>query len=168
MDIQDVYNDKKELIGIKKYRDEFNEDEYSMSCFIWIINEEGKMLIQQRSLKDDNKPGSYGITGGAVDAGETSLIAALRELKEELGLVVDKKELIYIGTERRKRKFFEYYFLNTNKTIEEMKLNEEVEKVEWITLEDYENNISNAINFQMFKNYYLNIYLEEKVSKYRS
>lgn len=169
MDIQDVYNDKKELVGISKNRNKFNENEFSMSTFIWIVNEEGKMLIQQRSSKDDNKPSAWGITGGAVDSGETSLQASKRELKEELGIDVDIHELIYVGSERRKRKFFEYYFLNTSKTIDEMNLQtEEVERVEWITLDEYEKNISNAINFQMFKNYYLNIYLEEqKTKKYR-
>lgn len=160
--MQDVYNDKKQLVGISKNRNEFNENEFSMSTFIWITNNEGKMLVQQRSLKDDNKPGSWGITGGAVDKGETSLQASKRELEEELGITVDINELVYIGTERRKRKFFDYYFLNTSKTIDEMNLqSDEVERVEWITLEEYEKNISNAINFQMFKNFYLNIYLEE-------
>lgn len=162
MDMQDVYNDKKQLVGISKNRNEFNENEFSISTFIWITNNEGKMLVQQRSLKDDNKPGSWGITGGAVDKGETSLQASKRELEEELGITVDINELVYIGTERRKRKFFDYYFLNTSKTIDEMNLqSDEVERVEWITLEEYEKNISNAINFQMFKNFYLNIYLEE-------
>ena len=36
MDMQDVYNDKKQLVGISKNRNEFNENEFSMSTFIWI------------------------------------------------------------------------------------------------------------------------------------
>jgi len=163
MDIQDVYNNRKELTGIKKYRNEFNQDEYSMSTFIWIVNDDGKLLVQLRSKNDDNKPGTWGITGGAVDAGENSVIASVRELREELGLIIDEKNLIFIASERRKRKFFEYYMLNSNVNIDNLKLQkEEVERVEWITLEEYENNISNAINFQLFKNIYNNIYLEEK------
>lgn len=163
MDIQDVYNDKKEFTGIKKTRNEFNEDEYSMSTFIWIINDDGKLLVQMRSLKDDNKPGTWGITGGAVDAGESSLMASVRELREELGLVINQDELIFVASERRKRKFFEYYMLNSNININELRLQkDEVERVEWITLEEYEKNISNALNFQLFKNFYNNIYLPEK------
>lgn len=162
MELQDVYNDKKQLTGIVKNRKEFLENEYSMSCFIWIVNRDGKMLVQQRSLKDDNKPGAWGITGGAVDTGESSLDASKRELEEELGINIDKNDLIYIGSERRKRKFFEYYFLCTDIDIEDMRLqDDEVKKVEWITLDEYEKNISNAINFQMFKNFYWNIFLQE-------
>lgn len=162
MELQDVYNDKKQLTGIVKNRKEFLENEYSMSCFIWIVNRDGKMLVQQRSLKDDNKPGAWGITGGAVDTGESSLDASKRELEEELEINIDKNDLIYIGSERRKRKFFEYYFLCTDIDIEDMRLqDDEVKKVEWITLDEYEKNISNAINFQMFKNFYWNIFLQE-------
>ena len=162
MDIQDVYNDKKELINIKKQRKDFLENEYSMSTFIWIVNEDGKMLIQQRSLKDDNKPGSWAITGGAVDAGENSLSASIRETFEELGIRINKDNFIYIGTERRTRKFFEYYFVQINTNEVEFNLDyNEVEQIKWITLDEYEKNISNAINFQMFKNFYLNIYLKE-------
>lgn len=133
-----------------------------MSTFIWIVNSDKKLLVQQRSLKDDNKPGTWGITGGAVEQGETSIKASVRELNEELGLKIDENELYLIGTERRKNKFFEYYFLEKDIDLNELKLQkDEVEKVAYITLEEYENNISNAINFQMFKNFYLNIYLEE-------
>ena len=53
--------------------------------------------------------------------------------------------------------------LNSNININELRLQkDEVERVEWITLEEYEKNISNALNFQLFKNFYNNIYLPEK------
>ena len=159
MDLQDVYNAQKELTGISKYRDEFNDNEYSMSTFIWIVNSDDKILIQLRSKKDDNKPNTYGITGGAVDKGETSLEASIRELKEELGITINKEQLIYIASERRQKKFFEYYMLNIDIDINNLVLQkDEVEEVKWITLDEYEKNISNALNFMVFKNFYLNIY----------
>ena len=161
MNIQDVYNDKKEVINTKLICN-FLEGELSMSVFIWIVNENGQLLIQQRSLKDDNKPGSWSITGGAVDSGETSLDAAVRESFEELGIKICKDNIVYIGTERRQRKFFEYYFISLNEKDIIFNIDKlEVEEIKWITLEEYENNISNAINFQMFKNFYKNIYLKK-------
>lgn len=159
MDLQDVYNEQRQLTGISKYRSEFTDNEYSMSTFIWIVNSNDELLVQVRSSSDDNKPNTYGITGGAVEKGETSLEASIRELKEELGLDIDKEQLIFIASERRQRKFFEYYMLKIDIDINNLVLQkEEVEKVEWITMEDYEKNISNALNFQLFKNFYLNIY----------
>ena len=75
-------------------------------------------------------------------------------------------QYIIILNKRRKNKFFEYYFLEKDIDLNELKLQkDEVEKVAYTTLEEYENNISNAINFQMFKNFYLNIYLEENKKK---
>lgn len=130
-----------------------------MSAFIWIVNDEDELLVQLRSYKDDNKPGTWCITGGAVDSGETSLEASVRELKEELGINVNKEQLIFIASERRQRKFFEYYMLNLNTDINNLKINkEEVEEVRWISLSEYEHDISNALNFQLFKNFYNNIY----------
>jgi len=162
MELFDVYDRNKMFTGKVKEKHDFLENEYSMSCFIWIVNENGELLIQQRSLKDDNKPGLWSITGGAVDCGETSLDASVRELNEEIGLKIDKDELFLIATERRKNKFFEYYFLEKNIDLEQLTLQkEEVESVKWITIDEYENNISNALNFQLFKNFYYNIYLEE-------
>ena len=157
MDLQDVYNEQKELTGISKYRNEFTDNEYSMSAFIWIVNSKDELLVQLRSSLED-KPNTYGITGGAVNSGETSLEASIREIKEELGLDINKNQLIYIASERRKRKFFEYYLLQLDIDINDLVLQkEEVEKVEWISIEDYEKNISDALNFQLFKNIYLNI-----------
>lgn len=162
MDVQDVYNDKKQFVGISKERNLFESDELCMSAFVWIVNEKGEMLVQKRSSNDDNKPGSYGITGGAVDKGESSLIAAVRETKEELGIDVNVDDIKYIGTERRLKKFFEYYFCEIDSSTRfNIDINE-VDKIEWISLDFYAGNISNSINFQMFKNFYLNIYLKEK------
>lgn len=158
MDLQDVYNEQKELTCISKYRNEFNENEYSMSTFIWIVNSKDELLIQLRASTED-KPNTYGITGGAVNSGETSVEASIREIKEELGIDISKNQLIYIASERRKKKFFEYYLLQLDIDVNDLVLQkEEVEKVEWISIEDYEKNISNALNFQLFKNFYLNIY----------
>ena len=156
--MQDVYNLQKEITGISKYRNEFNDNEYSMSTFIWIVNDKDELLIQLRASTED-KPNTYGITGGAVNKGETSLEASIRELKEELGLDVNKEQLIYVASERRKKKFFEYYMLKLDIDINNFVLQkEEVEEVKWISIEDYEKNISNALNFQLFKNFYFIIY----------
>ena len=39
MNIQDVYNNKKEITNVKKNIIDFDETELSMSVFIWIVNE---------------------------------------------------------------------------------------------------------------------------------
>ncbi len=63
-------------------------DEYHLVVHVWILNPQNKFLIAKRALA---KPfgGMWETTGGSAIAGETSLQAALRETKEELGIDLD-------------------------------------------------------------------------------
>lgn len=63
-------------------------------CIIFVENSNGEMHVHQR--KDDKKifPSLYGIgAGGKIDQGETPTAAAKKELKEELGISSNIKEL---------------------------------------------------------------------------
>lgn len=53
---------------------------------IWIRDEAGDYLVQQRAFDRVSDPGVWAVTAGYVQAGEDSLAAALRETREELGL----------------------------------------------------------------------------------
>ena len=54
---------------------------------------EGQYIVQQRSLKAKYYAGKWDMTGGAVMAGETPEVAAVREVKEELDITVPADEL---------------------------------------------------------------------------
>jgi isopentenyldiphosphate isomerase len=54
---------------------------------VLIFDEEGRLLLQKRSLKKDVAPGKWDTSvGGHVNPGEDLLDAAKREMKEELGI----------------------------------------------------------------------------------
>ena len=55
---------------------------------------EGRYIVQQRSLRAKYYAGKWDMTGGGVRAGETPVQAAVRELKEELGISTKEDELI--------------------------------------------------------------------------
>lgn len=55
----------------------------------------GHVLLIQRRW--DPHAGSWALPGGHVDAGETSLQAAVRELKEETGITVPVDALCQVG-----------------------------------------------------------------------
>jgi 16S rRNA (adenine1518-N6/adenine1519-N6)-dimethyltransferase len=60
---------------------------------IWIINDENKILCQQRSLTKENNPGLWeGFFGGHIGPNEEYADAAQRELEEELGIELDASE----------------------------------------------------------------------------
>jgi 8-oxo-dGTP pyrophosphatase MutT (NUDIX family) len=50
---------------------------------------EAALILTRRALSLRNHPNQWALPGGRVDAGETAEQAALRELNEEVGLVLD-------------------------------------------------------------------------------
>ena len=65
---------------------------------IAIIDKEGHILMQQRAKDKETNPGKWDIsTAGHVSAGQTSIEAAIREVKEEIGIALEEKDLEYIA-----------------------------------------------------------------------
>ena len=58
-----------------------------------LVDEEGRVLLQLRGDKQ-----TWAIPGGAMELGETSLQAAVREFHEETGIFVEAKRLLYVYT----------------------------------------------------------------------
>jgi len=58
------------------------------ASYILVFNRRGELFIQKRTLIKDVYPGYWDLAaGGVVLAGETYLESALRELREELGVI---------------------------------------------------------------------------------
>jgi len=64
-----------------------SKGEYHLTVYVWIVNDDGEYLISQRS---SNKPfpNLWECTGGNAVAGDDSLTTALKEAKEELGIIL--------------------------------------------------------------------------------
>jgi mutator protein MutT len=54
-----------------------------------IFNNAGELLLMQRGQQAKNERGCWEIPGGTVEFGETMAQAVVREIKEELGVVVE-------------------------------------------------------------------------------
>ena len=85
-EVWDLYNLDREVIGEHIRGNEMPEDAYHMVVHIWIRNPEGNYLFTQRSKYKKTCPLKWECVGGSVLKGETSLHAALREVKEEVGI----------------------------------------------------------------------------------
>lgn len=60
-----------------------------------VVNPRGDLLLQLRGRHKDVQPGRWDTSvGGHVGADETIGVAILREIREELGLVVDGRQLV--------------------------------------------------------------------------
>lgn len=62
---------------------------------VFIINRNGQILTQQRSLKKDIKPGYWSVFfGGHLAPGEEYLQNAVEEVNEEIGIQITEQDLI--------------------------------------------------------------------------
>lgn len=62
-----------------------------------VIDQEGKLYLQKRSMKKDIAPGRWDTSvGGHVDYGETLEEAVVREAREELGLHIEASDCRYL------------------------------------------------------------------------
>ncbi len=64
-----------------------NKDDYHPAVSVWIVNSKGEFLISKR-IPTKVAPNMWETTSGSVIAGEDSLLAALREVREELGITL--------------------------------------------------------------------------------
>jgi len=58
-----------------------------------ILRREGKVLIAQRSSELEWAPGAWHFPGGSVEEGESVTDAAVREISEELGVLISPADL---------------------------------------------------------------------------
>ena len=72
---------------------ELPEGESYLVVHVWIRNEAGDYLVQQRAQHLASDPGVWAATVGGVWAGEDSLSSAIREAKEELGVQLSPAHL---------------------------------------------------------------------------
>lgn len=132
----DILNEEGKPTGIKKERTKVHRDgDWHKAVHIWIINENGDILLQRRCASKDSDPNMLDIScAGHLTSGDDSIHGALRELKEELNLDVNESDLKYITTLKRSPKhddgfidneYDDLYVLRTKKKIEELKYQEE-------------------------------------------
>lgn len=104
----DVINEANEVIN-QVTREEVYRDKLRHRIIHIFLVKENKVFIQQRSNQVEYLPGYFCTSaGGHVEAGESPLEAASRELKEELGIegpLTLLDEFIYNGDEHERRIF---------------------------------------------------------------
>jgi mutator protein MutT len=100
--------------------------EYHLVVNAWIKNDKDEFLITRRS-ENKKHPLMWECTGGSVLMGETSKEAAIREVKEELG--IDVKDGILIGSTIRyypnRPDILDVWLFKSNCKIEDVQIQED-------------------------------------------
>ena len=77
------------------------EGQWHRAVHIWVVDEWERILLQQRAFNKDSNPGLWDISSaGHISAGQQSREAAVSELGEELGLIVDSERLQFLFADR--------------------------------------------------------------------
>ncbi len=149
----DVLNSNGELTGEKVKRGfsgRLKNGQYHLVVHIWVKNSKGQLLIQKRSPHKHPMAGEWAATGGAVISGETSKKAAIRELKEELGIIVHEDEIYYLGRIKRKANIKDIWWAGVDADTDRLDLQEEeVIDAKWVTKDE----LHQMINKGQFHNY---------------
>lgn len=144
MELVDKFNKRREPLNKTTERYERINGEYCQYAHVWIMNNKKEFLIQKRSPNKKIYPNKWSITGGAVDAGETSLEGALREAKEEIGIDIDKEKMEFMLSFKRIHGFVDVWLVKQNVDLKDVVLQkEEVADVKWVTKEELEKMIKN-------------------------
>ena len=103
MERWDIYDKNKVRTGRTMERNHFNlaDDEYHLTVLGVIRRPDGRFLITKRVMTKAWAPGWWEVSGGGVQAGESSEEAVRREVKEETGLDVRNAEGGYLFTYKR-------------------------------------------------------------------
>lgn len=154
MEYFDVLNECGEFTGKVETRDNCHKQGlWHRANYGFIFNKNGDVLLQKRSKTKKLWPDLWDITaGGHVLAGEFGYEALIREVKEELGIDIEQKDLLYlVGSTSVNVKgdiinkhFNECFIINKDVDISKIKLQEEeVSEIKWFTKEEILNRINN-------------------------
>ncbi len=99
----DIVDNNNQLTGSESTIDHaMKKGLWHRGAHIIVYTKTGYVLVQKRSSTMVTHPGYLDIScGGFVDAGETPEIAAVRELKEELGIHISTQELSLLEVRRK-------------------------------------------------------------------
>lgn len=145
MELWDVYDENRTPLGRTVRRgDRMKKGEYHLVVFAWVFNSSGQLLLTQRA-PEKSFPNKWDPTGGAVQAGETSLQAVQRELFEETGIRAALSEFERIDTYRRagKNDICDVYFLRKDVALDELVMQEgETCGAMWVSRQEFERMIA--------------------------
>lgn len=139
MEQWDIVNEFRESTGKTWIRgDEMSGGDFHQVVHIWIMNENGQFLIQQRQPWKKGWPNMWDCAvGGAVLVGETSEMGAIREAKEELGIELQMEHAEVIFTVKFSRGFDDHWLVKQEINVEQLNLQyEEVADARWATVDE--------------------------------
>ena len=127
---------------------------YHNTAHVWLYTKQGYILLAQRSASKIIYPLLWDVSvAGHIDADESIGHAAIREVKEEIGLTISENDLIKIGISKCfqsypngiiDNEFHHTFITELNENPIDLKLDKnEVEAIKLVTLDTFQYLINN-------------------------
>ena len=108
--------------------------EHHLVVHVWILNSAGRLLIQRRAPHLRLMPGVWAATGGSAVAGEDSITAIRRELREELGVDLPPERFTKMGRLLRRNSLCDLWLVRHDVAVPNLRLQrEEVADARFVT-----------------------------------
>lgn len=156
MEKNDIYDKDRNLTGRTHVRGKpWQKGEYGLVVCVWIYDGNGRVLLTRRA-PEKSFAGTWENSGGAAQAGETSLQAIVRELREETGIVAQPEEFSLLCTGRDKTAFYDFYCLKRDIPVEQIVLQPgETDAAKWVTPEQIRQMIDEGLICKIIANQFL-------------
>lgn len=161
MELWDVYDINRNKTGKTAVRGEkLPEGGFHLVVHVCILGSDGRMLIQQRQPFKHGFSGMWDVSaGGSAVAGETSAMAAMREVWEEIGVTVDLDGVRPHYSVSYDEGFDDWYVVKADPDISGLTLQyEEVRAVKWATEEEIFEMMDSGAFIPYFKGYISTIF----------
>ena len=135
MEFNDIYDKDKNLTGrVHRRGTPWRKGEYGLVVCVWVYDGKGKVLMTRRA-PEKSFAGTWENSGGAAVAGETSLQAIVRELREETGIVAAPEEFQLLGSDRDRCCHYDFYTLRRSADTPVTLQPGETDDYRWVTME---------------------------------
>ena len=134
MEWNDIYDKDRQLTGRVHRRGTYwRHGEYGLVVCVWVYDGAGKLLLTRRA-PGKSYAGTWENSGGAAKAGEDSLSAIVRELREETGIVAEPEEFELLDACTERSTHYDHYCLHRDSSKVKVILQPgETDGVQWAT-----------------------------------
>ena len=132
----DIYDKDRKLTGrVHRRGTPWKKGEYGLVVCVRVYDGHGKVLLTRRA-PEKSAAGTWENSGGAVKAGEDSLTAIVRELREETGITAKPEEFELLDACTERGTHYDHYCLRRDPAKVKVVLQPgETDGVQWATFE---------------------------------